>query len=116
MAESEAHLPSTVPPSTSQVMAQSCGRWLAVTVKVLPGATTSDCGCIANAAGVSWLCLHADRSRMASTPAASREILLLVFVHIQRLLARVNSVCDGILLALRQVEPGEGDGVLRVPV
>ena len=53
---------------------------------------------------------------MASSPAAVAAVTEILFLHIQRLLARFNSVCGGILLALRQVEPGEQDGVLRVPV
>ena len=53
---------------------------------------------------------------MASTPAASREILLLVFVHIQGLLPQDNPVRGGIFLALRQVEPRELDGGVRISV
>ena len=53
---------------------------------------------------------------MASSPAAVAAVTEILFLHIQGLLPQDNPVRGGIFLALRQVEPGEQDGVFRVPV
>ena len=53
---------------------------------------------------------------MASSPAAVAAVTEILFLHIQGLLPQDNPVRGGIFLALRQVEPGEQDGGVRISV
>ena len=54
--------------------------------------------------------------KSSKNPAAVAAVTEILFLHIQGLLPQDNPIRGGIFLALRQVEPGEGDGVFRVPV